>query len=162
MVDADATLEQFFSVCAETGDACAFGADSAEAVKKRYDALLTSLVEEPLVLPDDAPLGVEQLQGIIHGLLYYPRNYVMLAEGLVAVEAGDSEKLASLLGDGAPQTAAGPLALAIRGVDAAALRDTQEDLQEYATKMREVTKYFPAAVEGDRLFSSSVSVVFLL
>lgn len=78
----------------------------------------------------------------------------MLAQGLAAVEARDAETLALLFGTGAPQLAAGPLALGIRAVDAAALRDTQEDLQEYATRMRESTKYFPAAAEIDRLFAS--------
>ena len=158
IADADATLEYFFSACAEAGERCAFGADSKEAVNERYDALLASLAEEPLLLPGDIPLGVEQFQASIHGLLYWPRNYAMLAQGLVAVEARDSETLALLVGTGAPQTAVGPLALAIRGVDAAALRDTQEDLQDYATRMREVTKYFPAAVEGDRLFSAGWKV----
>lgn len=155
LVDADATLEYFFSACAEAGDRCAFGADSKEAVQERYDTLLASLAEEPITLPGGGgSLGPEQLQAPIHSFLYLPRNYAMLAQGLAAVEARDAETLALLFGTGAPQSAVGPLALAIRAVDAAALRDTQEDLQEYAMRMRESTKYFPAAAEIDRLFAS--------
>ncbi|QRV76812.1 alpha/beta hydrolase family protein [Ceratobasidium sp. AG-Ba] len=99
-------MEGLLSTCAEAGpELCAFakppkGSDSkqtAESLRKRLDAILNRLGDQPLVVADSATgsgiVTAADLQTLLLAELYHPNQWPKLMEQLTILEQGDGEAL---------------------------------------------------------------------
>lgn len=93
--NADDALYWFFELCAEAGSKCRFASgnsSSGDEIKNRFDALMASLEEKPLLVTDPnggGPSTITKTRVLtsIFSALYAPRNYfVAVAAGLSFVE----------------------------------------------------------------------------
>jgi pimeloyl-ACP methyl ester carboxylesterase len=149
IADADKTLSIFLSHCLSAGpELCAFHAPSIDELTARYEALHNRILTSPPVLPDNSTLTPATFEAVVHGMLYWPHQYPLLAQALAGLESG--EDLSAWIFEKAAEM--GPIANAIRCGDAVPVLDSAEDLQAYDTKVRNATKYFPGAIEGSRMF----------
>ena len=109
MADVDKALTEILKLCFDAGpDACplAKGDATAESTEKAFYDLLETLKTEPIPLPPDliaynstfAAKAVDHsgLRSLLHGTLYHPVNFPLLAAGLDALlsDGGDLETFA--------------------------------------------------------------------
>ncbi|CAE6496477.1 unnamed protein product, partial [Rhizoctonia solani] len=91
------TFAGFISTCIEAGPTqCALATtienrtETAEGLEKRLEALYTKLAKEPLVVGDSLTgpgiIEAQHVQASIFGMMYNPRFWSQLAQGLAALE----------------------------------------------------------------------------
>lgn len=110
ILQADASVEAFFTYCAEAGPNCVFNRNGSTAadLKQRFDKILADLEESPLPVSDpnfvQSPTALTHfdIRSILMITLYNPPVYwPILAIGLVALENGDGNLIANVSGKGA-------------------------------------------------------------
>ncbi|KAF2642349.1 hypothetical protein P280DRAFT_447650 [Massarina eburnea CBS 473.64] len=108
MEDVDAVLDTFFPYCYDAGAVnCALWEPSPEAIKARFHSVVDNLKTNPATVAtpgfSDFPsiLTYKILQATLLGALYTPDIYYpIIASGLVALESGHAELIASSTGTG--------------------------------------------------------------
>ncbi|KAH7334275.1 TAP-like protein-domain-containing protein [Rhizoctonia solani] len=94
------TFAGFISTCIEAGPTqCALATtidnrtETVEGLEKRLDALYTKLAKEPLVVGDSLTgpgiIEAQHVQASIFGMMYNPRFWSELAQGLAGLEQGN-------------------------------------------------------------------------
>lgn len=98
--DGDEAVESFFKYCYDGGDSCPFWAASPEAIKSRYNAVISKLKARPLTIgnPDDASLPtivtLTDYKTVLMNTPYAPSVFFpVLASLLVGLEAGNGTSL---------------------------------------------------------------------
>ncbi|KAH8723284.1 hypothetical protein GQ44DRAFT_728781 [Phaeosphaeriaceae sp. PMI808] len=106
--DADAAIDTFFKYCYEGGpDQCSFWAESPEAIKTRYNAVIEKLKARPLVVTDEmlvmypTIITYTDYKTTLLQMPYGPSEYYpIFADTLADLENGDAGLLAELSGRG--------------------------------------------------------------
>ncbi|TFK97548.1 Alpha/Beta hydrolase protein [Pterulicium gracile] len=149
----DAALESFFRHCAAAGpELCAFHHTTAEAIHERYDALYEPVKARQVMLSDGKPLIPLVFEATIHNMLYWPHLFSAIGELLATFEQGVTAMFEAPPPSGDLTQSSGSLGPMIRCLDALPVTDSAEELTEWTEGVRAVTKYFPGAVEGAKMF----------
>jgi pimeloyl-ACP methyl ester carboxylesterase len=116
IADADKAVESFFTYCYSAGASnCAFWANSSQAIKTRYNAVIDNLKKRPALVATpgytDFPtiFRFRDYQTILLQAVYTPDSaFPQLAAGLVALESGHAELIANITGTGIRQDSCKP------------------------------------------------------
>ncbi|CAE7175295.1 unnamed protein product [Rhizoctonia solani] len=102
------TLAGFISTCIDAGPTqCALAStkdnktETVEGLAKRLDVLYTKLGKEPLVVGDSLTgpgiIEAQHVQTIIFSMMYNPRFWSMLTQGLAVLEQGDGRDVYAVI-----------------------------------------------------------------
>ncbi|CAA7262007.1 unnamed protein product [Cyclocybe aegerita] len=102
LVDADKTMEHFFTGCADASQqGCAFWAPSADEIRQNLSKLYESVRARPVPVRTDTSYGVldyNLLRVAVFVSLYFPYDlFPTLAQGLAELSAGDGRRLFELV-----------------------------------------------------------------
>lgn len=103
ILTADKDLQDFFNSCYEAGpEACAFYESTSSQIAQRYNNLLASVRNLPVVVQSDSTFGIVDeatVRSLVLGVLYSPYpGYSVLAPALAALEQGNGSEIFQLAG----------------------------------------------------------------
>ncbi|KAI4732877.1 hypothetical protein E4T50_16561 [Aureobasidium sp. EXF-12298] len=99
--DADAILERFFAYCHAAGpETCSFYSPTPEAIRRKYEDLLTEIFERPIVVPSSRTRGPDvitwsDVKSMVRLGMYQPMIYSpMVADLLTSISSGNGSLFA--------------------------------------------------------------------